>query len=92
MKSDYYSDSDLINVLKSHLLPEDVKNADFNSIIADGEIYPHAINGVTGCYIYGIKGLSFNEFTVFVHPTICIEVFFDPFQTKEMYMTGNLVL
>lgn len=92
MMSEYYSKDDLITVLKSHVLADDWDKINFDSVIENGEIYPHEIEGVNGCYIYYVIGSTIQGHTIFVHPMVCTEVYFDPFQTKEMYMTGNLVI
>lgn len=83
--SEYYDKESLINVLKSHLLPEDAENVNWNAVIEDGEIYPYPIKGVDGCFVYEVN--SINGFVVvFVHPTVCIELYFDAWTPKEVYM------
>ena len=84
MMSEYYSKEELINVLKLHLLAEDADKCDWDKIIDDGEIYPHPIEEVDGCYIYEIPG-SMN-ITIFVHPLVCTEVYYDAWTGKEVYM------
>lgn len=85
MISDFYDKESLIDVLKLHLLPEDAETVDWNSVIEDGDIYPHTIKNISGCYIYQVT--TINGFvTVFVHPTICTEVYFDAWTPKDVYM------
>lgn len=91
MMSDYYKKEDLITLFKQHILPIHREKVNYDKVISEGEIYPKMINGVTGTYIYEVDCIEGN-ITVFVHPTICVEIFYDPFQSKEMYMTGNLII
>lgn len=83
--SEYYSRDDLITILKSHLLQEDADKVDWNKVIADGEIYPNTIEGVDNCYIYEVPTGDLSV-TMFVHPLICQEVYFDGWTGKEVYM------
>ena len=85
MISEYYDSESLINVLKSHVLPEEVDKIDWNRVIEDGELFPHLINGVDRCYIYSVPAQSM-EITVFVHPTVCTEVYYDAWTSKDVYM------
>ena len=85
MMSEFYDKDQLINVLQSHILENERSSVDWNRVIEDGEIYPNLIKGVTGCYIYQVTTIS-GFVTVFVHPTICTEVYFDGWTPKEVYM------
>ena len=85
MISEFYDEESLINVLKAHLLPEDVKTINWESVINNGEIYPNSIQGVDGCYIYQVDCVN-GFVVVFVHPTICTEVYYDAWTPKEVYM------
>jgi hypothetical protein len=85
MMSEYYTKDELINVLKSHLLPEDATTVDWNHVVDDGEIYPKMINDVDGCYIYQINTIN-GFIVIFVHPTICVETYFDAWTPKDVYM------
>ena len=89
MMSEYYSKEELISILKVHILPEYQDKVNWDKIINDGEIYPHDINNISGTYIYDVDCIE-GWITVFVHPMICIEVFYDPFQRKEKYMNGTI--
>ena len=89
MMSEYYSEEDLIKVLSNHI-PSIEFNTIFNSIdwkavIEDGEIYNGVIEGTSNPYIYSVPMLD-GELTVFVHPMICTEVYFDAWTDKEAYM------
>ena len=85
MYSEYYSKDSLINVLKTHLLEQDINRVDWDSVINDGEIYPKPVEGVSGCYIYSIPAQD-SSITVFIHPTVCTELYFDAWTDKEVYM------
>lgn len=86
MMSEYYSKDELIQVLKKHLLPENAVHVDWEHVIDDGEIYPNMMEGVNGCYIYNVPSITGYGITVFVHPMICTEVYFDAWTDKEVYM------
>lgn len=93
MMSDFYDEEELINVLKSHLLPEDENYPNWDKVIREGEIYPHEMNGVDGCYIYSVPTHSDMNITVFVHPFVCSEVYYDAWTSKDVYMgrdTGQI--
>lgn len=85
MMSEYYDKESLINVLKLHLLPEVAETVNWNAVIEDGEIYPYSVNGIDGCYIYEVKTIN-GGVTVFVHPIICTEVYYDGWTPKDVYM------
>ena len=85
MMSEYYDKESLINVLQSHILEEERSSINWDAVIDDGEIYPHSINEVDGCYIYQVTTLS-GFVVMFVHPTICTEVYYDGWTPKEVYM------
>lgn len=82
--SEYYSKEDLINILKIHLLAEDADRVNWDKVIEDGEVYPHNIEGVDGCFIYQVPCSM--DMTIFVHPLICQEVYYDAWTSKDVYM------
>lgn len=84
MMSEYYNKESLINILKLHLLPEDADKVNWDKVIDDGEIYPNSMEGVENCFIYEIPCSPF--ITVFIHPLICQEVYYDAWTGKDVYM------
>ena len=59
--------------------------------INDGEVYPHSIEGISGCFIYEIPPVSGDLYLVlFIHPLLPIEVFYDAWNRKYMYMDGTI--
>lgn len=86
MMSEYYSKEDLIQVLQSHLMPEQINLVNFDEVVEDGEIYDGIIEGVNNPYIYEIPVPTAYNITVFVHPMICTEIYFDAWTGKEVYM------
>lgn len=90
MMSDYYDEEALINVLKSHLQESDVDAVDWKAVIDDGEVYEGMINNVSNPFIYEVPSRELN-ITVFVHPQICSEVYWDAWDSKEDWLNGDVV-
>lgn len=79
---DYISKEQVIMVLKSHMLPEDTKNINWDNIVDNGRICNKKINGIEGCYGYEYPPITMGDYIskgcVFIHPITGCEVDFDP--------------
>lgn len=91
MMSEYYDKETLINVMKDHILEDEYDKINWDQVINDGEVYPHSIEGISGCFIYEIPPVSGDLYLVlFIHPLLPIEVFYDAWNRKYMYMDGTI--
>ena len=82
----YVDKETVIATLKTHLTESDKNKVDWEAVIADGEIYPHKMNGIEGCFIYNVETPTNGFVTEFLHPITGTIVYFDPFTDKEVYM------
>lgn len=82
----YIDKETVIATLKTHLTETDKTLVDWEAVIADGEIYPHKVNGIEGCFIYSVRTPSNGFVTEFLHPITGSIVDYDPFVDKEVYM------